>query len=272
MLCVPLAGIEVGGEPLEDLLLDPRLEQFPDRLGGADGRVEQRLGAIPEGLEEAVGAVGRGRDPLDPDLATKLGGDLVEGAEAGLLERDRSSEVVALPGDQIGEFEGEDDDRAAGDSAQLGKPGARDRPSDGSSRRPSPHRPSHRRAAAIRPRRPGTAPHRPAAAPASSRSARPPAPSGRAAHKTPPPHRHSAPSAHLPAPLRSAPRTAGPPSAAARTQRRAFRSRPAQPPDHRTGLQGGSGGPRTNLPAVVREGSPRPSPSARLQSTWPGVR
>ena len=85
-------------------------------------------------------------------------------------------------------------------------------------------------AAAIRRWRRGTARRRPAAAPASSRSARPPAPSGRAARRTPSRHRRSAPSAHRPAPRGSAPRSAGRPAAAARSPCRASRSRPASPP------------------------------------------
>src|SRR6185312_12637183 len=96
----------------EDRLLHPWLEQFPDRLGGADRRVEEWLGAVPEGLEEAVGAVGRGRHPLDPHLATELRGDFVERAEARLLDRDGLGEIIALPGDQIVQLEGEDDHRA----------------------------------------------------------------------------------------------------------------------------------------------------------------
>ena len=46
MLGVPPARGEVGAEAFEDPLLDSRPEEFPDRLGGPDGRIEENLGAV----------------------------------------------------------------------------------------------------------------------------------------------------------------------------------------------------------------------------------
>ncbi len=176
MLLVPLTGLEVRGEAGDDPLFDLRLDQLPDRLRGAHRRIEDRLGTIPEGLEEAVGAIGRRRDRLDPGGAPELGGDLPGRAEARTARAPAPDEVVELPRDQRVELEGEDDDRTAGDAAQLGEPGRAIPVVD----RHAGHRRVDR--VVVEGQRLGHARQarreRPAgAAPASSRSARPPAPS-----------------------------------------------------------------------------------------------
>src|ERR1700730_18091005 len=65
VLGVPGSGIQRGGEAVDDALLHAWLEQRPDRLGAADGRVEELLRAPPERLEESVRAVAGCRDSLD---------------------------------------------------------------------------------------------------------------------------------------------------------------------------------------------------------------
>src|SRR5256885_6239504 len=50
---VPRSRLKRRGQPLDDPLLDARIEERPHRLGAADGGIQQPLGAPPEGLEEA---------------------------------------------------------------------------------------------------------------------------------------------------------------------------------------------------------------------------
>src|SRR5215204_3654361 len=121
VLGVPVTGVEGGGEAPDDALLDRGLEQRPHRLRGADGGVEERFGAGPESLEEAVGAVGGSGDVLDPGPAAESPLDLRGRGKAGELQLDALGEELQLPGGQVLEVEGEDDDRAAGDAAQLGE-------------------------------------------------------------------------------------------------------------------------------------------------------
>jgi len=111
VLGVPGTGGEIGAEPLDDLLLGAGLEQRPERLGRPDFRVEERLWPVPVSLDEAISAVGRNRDALDPGAATELGGDLLDRTEPLALDLEWPAEILELPGRQVVEVEREDDDR-----------------------------------------------------------------------------------------------------------------------------------------------------------------
>jgi hypothetical protein len=121
VLGVPGAAIEALGEVRYDAPLDVGGKQRPDRLGGADLRVQQRLGPAPERLEEAVGAVARRGDALYAGAPAERRRDVVDRGKARALERDALAQVLVLPGGQEVELEREDDDRPARDAAQLGQ-------------------------------------------------------------------------------------------------------------------------------------------------------
>ena len=107
---IPRSGREVVAEPVDDPLLDPGLEQSPNRLRGAHLRVEQGLGSSPESFEEPVDAVARRRDVFDPDVAAESVGDPFQRWEPRSVDREGFGQVVLLPGGQSLELEREHHD------------------------------------------------------------------------------------------------------------------------------------------------------------------
>ena len=92
-------------------------------------RVEERLRPAVVGLAEAVDAVDRDRHRRHRHRAAQHGGDVLDRGEPAALDRDDLRHVVGQPeaGERVA-VEGQDDDRAAADAAQLAQPGVQIRP------------------------------------------------------------------------------------------------------------------------------------------------
>jgi len=123
MLGVPRAARERGFETADDALLEAGRKQAPHRLCGADGGVQQCLRPAPERLDEAVGAVARRRDPLDPAAPAERRCDRGRRGEARALDLQRLAQMIVLPRRQGIELEREHHDGPARDPSQLREPG-----------------------------------------------------------------------------------------------------------------------------------------------------
>ncbi len=124
MLGIPGAGSKGGGKPVDDALLDTRLEQRPHRLGAADSRVEESLGTSPKCLEEAVETVARRGDSLYTRAPSEGSRHIVDSGEPRPLLDKSLVQIILLPGGQAVECECEDHDRSARDPSKLGEAGA----------------------------------------------------------------------------------------------------------------------------------------------------